>query len=247
MSVMASWNGKTWGVSSERIAALNGVSASVELDTENSDDKAGSPATKTKALKLQSFNFDFDLATAVGCDVRGEFESWVAMVAQYAPFYLAGSRFGPANLQLTAVSLGDTTLDNLGRILKGKISTIVEKTIDIVTAIGSATNVTAYIPADAYATKEDYENYKAIALGAQATANEALALAQQAIEIARQAAQAVVNLSNIVAQNTSKITTLWDAVFGDIVTNPFQITFVDLEGITLVTGVWNASLQRLEC
>ena len=48
-------------------------------------------------------------------------------------------------------------------------ATIVEKTIDIVTAIGTATNVTAYIPADAYATKEDYENYKAIALAAQAT------------------------------------------------------------------------------
>ena len=48
MAVMASWNGKTWGVSSQRIAALNGVSHSVELDTENSDDKAGSPATKTK-------------------------------------------------------------------------------------------------------------------------------------------------------------------------------------------------------
>lgn len=47
MAVMASWNGKTWGVSSQRIAALNGVSSSVELDTENSDDKAGSPATKT--------------------------------------------------------------------------------------------------------------------------------------------------------------------------------------------------------
>ena len=50
-------------------------------------------------------------------------------------------------------------------------ATIVEKTIDIVTAIGTATNVTAYIPADAYATKEDYETYKAIALGAQATAS----------------------------------------------------------------------------
>lgn len=56
MAVMASWNGKTWGVSSQRIAALNGVSHSVELDTENSDDKAGSPATKTKALKLQSIS-----------------------------------------------------------------------------------------------------------------------------------------------------------------------------------------------
>ena len=102
MSVMASWNGKTWGVSPERIAALNGVSASVELDTENSDDKAGSPATKTKALKLQSMSFDFDLGVAVGCDVRGEYESWTALVGQYAPFYLGGTRFGPANLQLSS-------------------------------------------------------------------------------------------------------------------------------------------------
>ena len=98
MAVMASWNGKTWGVSSQRIAALNGVSSSVELDTENSDDKAGSPATKTKALKLQSMSFDFDLASAVGGDARGEFESWTSLVGQYAPFYLAGRRFGPANL-----------------------------------------------------------------------------------------------------------------------------------------------------
>ena len=114
MAVMASWNGKTWGVSSQRIAALNGVSSSVELDTENSDDKAGSPATKTKALKLQSMSFD--------CDVRSEYESWTALVGQYAPFYLAGRRFGPANLQLTGVSLSDTKLDNLGRILTGKIT-----------------------------------------------------------------------------------------------------------------------------
>lgn len=126
-------------------------------------------------------------------------------------------------------------------------ATIVEKTIDIVTAIGTATNVTAYIPADAYATKEDYETYKAIALAAQATANRAILLAQQAVGIAEQAAAAVVDLSNVVQQNTSKITTLWDAVFGDITTNPFQITFANLDGITLTSGVWNATLQRLEC
>ena len=126
-------------------------------------------------------------------------------------------------------------------------ATIVEKTIDIVTAIGTATNVTAYIPADAYATKEDYENYKAIALAAQATANQAILLAQQAVGIAEQAAAAVVDLSNVVQQNTSKITTLWDAVFGDITTNPFQITFANLDGLTLTSGVWNATLQRLEC
>ena len=126
-------------------------------------------------------------------------------------------------------------------------ATIVEKTIDIVTVIGTATNVTAHIPADAYATKQDYENYKAIALGAQATANEAIALANLAIEIARAAQQAVVDLTKTIQQNTSKIATLWDAVFSDITTNPFQITFVDLEGITLTSGVWNSTLQRLEC
>ena len=126
-------------------------------------------------------------------------------------------------------------------------SRIVEKTIDIVTAIGTATNVTAYIPADAYATKEDYETYKAIALGAQATAEEALALARQAIAIAQAAEASVNDLSNAVGQNTSKIATLWDAVFSEITTNPFQITFADLTGITLTAGIWNSGLQRLEC
>ena len=44
-----------------------------------------------------------------------------------------------------------------------------------------------------------------------------------------------------------KVDALWDAVFSDITSNPFQITFADLTGITLKSGVWNASLQRLEC
>lgn len=126
-------------------------------------------------------------------------------------------------------------------------ATIVEKTIDIITVIGTATKVTAYIPADAYATKLDYETYKAIALAAQATANDAIAIAQQAVTVAEGAAQAVISISNSVAQNTSKINTLWDAVFSDITSNPFQITFVNLSGITLTSGVWNATLQRLEC
>ena len=93
MSVMASWNGKTWGVSPERIAALNGVSASVELDTENSDDKAGSPATKTKALKLQSMSFDFDLGVAVGCKAKGE-------------MFLSGQTLGILAMGIVAFYLG---------------------------------------------------------------------------------------------------------------------------------------------
>ena len=122
MAVMAKWGEKVWEVSSQRIAALDGISASVELDTENSDDKAGSPSTKTKALKLQTMNFDFNLASVAGCDVRSEYESWTALIGQYAPFFLADRRFGPANFQLIGVGLGDTVLDDFGRILKGTIS-----------------------------------------------------------------------------------------------------------------------------
>ena len=122
MAVMASWNGKTWGVSSQRIAALNGVSSSVELDTENSDDKAGSPATKTKALKLQSMSFDFDLASAVGGDARGEFESWTFAGRAVCPLLSGRPALRPGKPSAHRRQLSDTTLDNFGRILKGKIT-----------------------------------------------------------------------------------------------------------------------------
>lgn len=126
-------------------------------------------------------------------------------------------------------------------------SSIIEKTIDIITAIGTAANVTAYIPADAYATKEDYENYKKAATAAQEAANQAKTLAQQAIDAAKRAEAKVTELGNKVATDSGRVQTLWDAVFGDITTNPFLITFADLNGITLKSGVWNSTLQRLEC
>ena len=62
MAVMAKWHIKKWQVSPDQIKAINGLTASVELDTENSDDKAGSPSTSTKALKLQSLHLDFDVS-----------------------------------------------------------------------------------------------------------------------------------------------------------------------------------------
>ena len=87
-----------------------------------------------------------------------------------------------------------------------------------------------------------------IALGAAGLRQRRLsALARQAIAIAQAAEASVNDLSNAVGQNTSKIATLWDAVFSEITTNPFQITFADLTGITLTAGIWNSGLQRLEC
>ena len=199
---------------------------------------------------LFSFNASRSLTTFSGFSLRWYEKMFSSSVTMGA----IGTTFAIAILAtIISTCIGTITVIGLSRCskpLRRAVRTANDLPImnpDIVTAIGTATNVTAYIPADAYATKEDYETYKAIALGAQATAEEALALARQAIAIAQAAEASANDLSNAVGQNTSKIATLWDAVFSDITSNPFQITFADLTGITLKSGVWNASLQRLEC
>lgn len=125
-------------------------------------------------------------------------------------------------------------------------ATIVEKTIDIVTAIGTATNVTAYIRGrlrhQGGLRKLQGHRPRGAGHGQSGHPPRAAGGRDRAAGRGRRD-----DLSNVVQQNTSKITTLWDAVFGDITTNPFQITFANLDGITLTSGVWNATLQRLEC
>ncbi|MBQ2741922.1 MAG: hypothetical protein IJF32_03880 [Oscillospiraceae bacterium] len=126
-------------------------------------------------------------------------------------------------------------------------ATIIEKTIDIITMIGVATNVTAYIRSAANATKEDFDFYHSFVVTAQETANRAMAIAEQATAVAEEARKAVVELTKLITMNTSKVATLWDAVYGQITDNPILITFADINDITLTSGVWNIDLQRLEC
>lgn len=44
-----------------------------------------------------------------------------------------------------------------------------------------------------------------------------------------------------------KVDALWDFVCTDITSNPFQITFDDLDGLTVRSGIWNTGQRRLEC
>lgn len=43
-----------------------------------------------------------------------------------------------------------------------------------------------------------------------------------------------------------RVVWLMNRVFDDITSNPFMMSFGDLTGIT-ATGVWNKSLNRIEC
>jgi RNAse (barnase) inhibitor barstar len=56
-----------------------------------------------------------------------------------------------------------------------------------------------------------------------------------------------VDLENIVQQDNGRIDILWDALFTNITTNPFTITFDTLDDVMVTHGVWNVPLKRLEC
>lgn len=54
------------------------------------------------------------------------------------------------------------------------------------------------------------------------------------------------NLLNMITALDARVDLLEAVIFNDITANPFLILFDDLDGIT-TTGVWNSSLQRIEC
>lgn len=43
-----------------------------------------------------------------------------------------------------------------------------------------------------------------------------------------------------------RVVLIMNRLFDDIITNPFNISFTSLEGLT-VTGVWNMESSRIEC
>lgn len=129
----------------------------------------------------------------------------------------------------------------------GTSSDVIEKVVDIVAAVGGAENVTAYINLGAYASVMQVEEALALANQALAAAQEAKADAEGATETADAAQAAVVTLGTVVQDNSARIQTLWDALFSDITTNPFTVSFSDLSGVNMTAGIWNATLQRVEC
>lgn len=54
------------------------------------------------------------------------------------------------------------------------------------------------------------------------------------------------HILNLISALTSRVTMLESVIFNDIHTNPYLILFDNLDGV-IAGGVWNASLQRIEC
>ena len=103
---------------------------------------------------------------------------------------------------------------------------LIEKTIDIITFVGAAANFTANIPSGVYVTQEQLDAIKSVSEAALAAAN---------------------SNATLLTQLSSKVETMWNAVYLDITTNPWSLTFSNLDGVTVLSGIWNEAFQRLDC
>ena len=126
-------------------------------------------------------------------------------------------------------------------------SAVVEKTINLSVQLKGAENVSAYIPSDACATREDYEYYLRQVIVFIERAEKAITDAEEAIQKAEDVTDTVLELIPTINETNAKVELLFDAIYGELTENPFTATFGTLDQVTVVSGVWNADRQRLEC
>ena len=126
-------------------------------------------------------------------------------------------------------------------------SAVVEKTINLSVQLKGATNVSAYIPSDACATREDYEYYLRQVIVFIERAEKAITDAEEAIQKAEDVTDTVLELIPTINETNAKVELLFDAIYGELTENPFTVTFGSLDKVTVISGVWNADRQRLEC
>jgi hypothetical protein len=55
------------------------------------------------------------------------------------------------------------------------------------------------------------------------------------------------NLLNTINGLTTRLAVVESGLYNDVTTNPFEITFNNLNGIILISGIWNEPMERIEC
>ena len=121
MATMAKWGPKTWGVNSNKVVALQGLSFSFAQVADNNSSTEDKKPTNERGTELFPLSFTTTLHSGAGVDVRKEIESWEKLVTKVDYFYLGGKRLGPM-LQLRKVAVSDLKIDNLGRVRLATLS-----------------------------------------------------------------------------------------------------------------------------
>ena len=143
--------GKVWQVNPYCIVDFGDFSTGYELNAESNTAVEGSPLSNQRGLKKKTLSFSSHLVSALGVDVRAEFESWEPLIGQTGRLEIGGKRFGP-NWLLTSVKPSDVVIDDSGRFRSMKLTfsfeengtaTTSKETQSSVNSARSASSVTA--------------------------------------------------------------------------------------------------------
>lgn len=123
MGVMLKWLDKRLEISPLRVAAVEDISVSRGLQSDNTTDKDGKSTKNLRGYDARKFSCSFKAVYNAGFpDVMGELESWEDLVGMYAPLYLGGRQYADHPFMLTSVNGGDVELDpRSGRLLACQI------------------------------------------------------------------------------------------------------------------------------
>lgn len=125
---IASFSGKVFEVSSNKIYNFDGYTRAYSLDTEQQEQEGAKPSTyiKGESLETLSFNISFD---ARFIDIESEVKSWFEICKSKKPdfFILGGKPVSSNKFLLKSVSESDSIIDNKGKKLKQKLDIKLEE------------------------------------------------------------------------------------------------------------------------
>lgn len=120
---IASYAGKTFSVSSEKVYTFDGLSQKSELITESVDNKSGKQSTYIKGSSLDILSFDIKLNSEY-VDVRAEIDAWKAMCEKKKTdlFILGNKALSKNKFLLKSVDIKYNKINNRGEVLSASLS-----------------------------------------------------------------------------------------------------------------------------
>ena len=121
MATIAKWRKKKWFVSEKQVKDFKDLAYTFEQQAQNNRSTEGQGLTNEKGLKLFEMTFKTTFLISAGVSVRKEIDSWKEEVTKAGVFYINGKPIIKTKLRLNKVSVGETIIDNKGRMVQAVV------------------------------------------------------------------------------------------------------------------------------
>lgn len=118
---IASFAGKEFSVTSNRIYTFTDLSLSGGISTESQEREGQKPATYIKGKELENFSLSIPLSVQKNVNIKTEFEGWKKIRDALKPYFfiMGGKPLIINKVLLKSVDLSDPIIDSSGTIIKG--------------------------------------------------------------------------------------------------------------------------------